>query len=296
MADGADAPATLGAALAAAQAQLAAAGIADAAVDARVLALAAFGGDRTHLLTHREAAAPPRDWTALQAMVERRTRGEPVSRILGYREFWSLRFRVSPDTLDPRPDTETVVRVVLDRVGQDDRSLTLLDLGTGTGCILLALLSELPRARGIGVDRSHKAASMARGNADALGLGGRCGFGAGDWAAAIRPASVDVVVSNPPYVCSGAIDALQPEVSRYDPRCALDGGADGLAAYRVLAPQLIRVLRPGGIAAVEVGAGQAEPVAGLMKGVGFNNLWKNLDFSGTHRCVSGQKTVGLPED
>ena len=296
MGDAAGAPATLGEALAAARRRLAASGIADAAVDARVLAQAAFGADRTYLLTHREAVPTPDDWGALQAMVDRRTSGEPVSRILGYREFWSLRFRVTPDTLDPRPDSETLVRVVLDRVERRDRPLTLLDLGTGTGCLLIALLTELPSARGIGVDRSRGAAAVARANADALGIGGRTMFLVGDWAAAVAPSSVDVAVCNPPYVPTAAIDGLQREVARYDPRGALDGGGDGLDAYRAVVPGLARALRPGGLAAFEVGAGQAEPVTRLLNGGGFNNLQQNLDFSRTHRCVSGQKTVGLPED
>ena len=292
----ADAPATLGDALAAARSRLAAAGVPDAATDARVLAQRAFSADRAYLLTHATVAAASRDWAALQAMVDRRIEGEPVSRILGYREFWSLRLRITPDTLDPRPDTETIVGVVLDRVARRDQPLTLVDLGTGTACILLALLSELPLARGIGIDRSSGAVAVAGENAATLGLSNRCGLVLGDWATAIRPSSVDVVVSNPPYIPSQTIDGLQPEVARYDPREALDGGADGLSAYRDLAPQIADILRPGGLAVFEVGAGQADPVCRLMKQVGFNNLRRTLDFSGTQRCVSGQKTVGLPED
>lgn len=289
-------PSTLGDALAAARSRLAAAGIPDAATDARVLAQSAFGGDRAFLLTGRTAAPPPHGWTVLQAMVDRRVNGEPVSRILGCREFWSLPLRITPDTLDPRPDTETVVQVALERIGGRDRPLTLLDLGTGSGCILLALLSELPRASGIGIDRSAGAVRVARGNAEALGLSDRCRFAVGDWASAIRPSSIDMAVCNPPYVRAGSIDHLQPEVAQHDPRNALDGGADGLAAYRELAPALAKVLRPGGLAVLEIGIGQADSVARLLKGVGFNNLCKNLDFSGTLRCVSGQKNVGLPED
>lgn len=296
MDDIADRPATLGQALDAARTRLAAAGIPDAAVDARVLAQAAFGGDRAHLLTHRHVAAPARALTALQAMVDRRTMGEPVSRILGQREFWSLRFQITPDTLDPRADTETVVRVALERLGDGDRPLTLLDLGTGTGCLMLALLSELPRARGIGVDRSLAAVSVARANAAALGLADRCAFLVGDWAGAVGASRVDVAVCNPPYVPSGSIAGLQREVAQFDPRSALDGGPDGLAAYRRLVPDLWNVLRPDGWAAFEVGIGQARSVERLMKSGGFNNLRKTLDLSGTLRCVSGQKTVGLPED
>ena len=296
MDDLADAPATLGDALAVARSRLVAAGIPDAATDARVLAQCAFGGDRAYLLTHTSVAPPSRDWAALQAMVARRIQGEPVSRILGYREFWSLRLRITPDTLDPRPDTETVVGVVLDRVIRRDQPLKVLDLGTGTGCILLAVLSELPLARGIGIDRSAGAVAVAGQNAAALGVSDRCGFVVGDWATAIRPSSVDIVVSNPPYIPSQTIDGLQPEVARHDPRQALDGGPDGLSAYRDLAPQVSDVLRPGGLVVFEVGAGQADSVYRLMKGVGFNNLRRTLDFSGTQRCVSAQKTVGLPED
>ncbi len=296
MADLAGLPATVGDALSVVRARLAAAGVPDAAVDARVLAQSAFGGDRALLLTRRTTAPPPDAWADLLAMSDRRARGEPVSRILGLREFWSLPFRITRDTLDPRPDTETVISVVLDRLGARQDPLTLVDLGTGTGCILLALLSELPEARGIGIDRSAGAASVARDNARALGLSGRSRFMVGDWVTAVSADSVDIVVSNPPYIPSGTIDGLQREVARYDPRAALDGGTDGLRAYRDLVPGAAKVLRPGGLAVFEVGADQADPVERLMKGAGFNNLQKRLDFSGIPRCVSGQKTVGLPED
>jgi release factor glutamine methyltransferase len=211
----------------------------------------------------------------------RRADGEPLARLTGRREFWSLSFRLSPDTLDPRPDSETVVAAALDLVGDRAAPLRLLDFGTGTGCLLLALLSELPNAVGIGVDRARGAATTARANAAALGLAARAAFVVADWGAALD-GRFDLVVANPPYIPRRDIAGLARAI-RYDPVLALDGGHDGLDAYRALAPELARLL--GGIAVLEVGAGQVSAVARLMSAAGLDVGGTTADLAGIERCL-----------
>jgi release factor glutamine methyltransferase len=220
--------------------------------------------------------------------VARRLDREPISRILGRREFWSLDFRVTPATLDPRPDTETLIEAVLRRTPDPSAPRRLLDLGTGTGCILLALLSELPSATGIGIDRSEAAARVAAANAGALGLGARAEIMVGDWTEALGSGGFDIVLSNPPYIPSAEIPALDPEVSRHDPLLALDGGADGLDAYRRLLPEIGRLLKPGGLAAVEIGQGQADAVALLHEKAGLVSIERATDLGGIERVVTAR--------
>jgi release factor glutamine methyltransferase len=186
--------------------------------------------------------------------------------------------------LVPRPDSESLIEAVLATVGDRSAPLRLLDLGTGTGCLLLALLSELPMASGIGVDLAPEAALTARRNASALGLAARADFVAGDWATAII-GEFDAIVVNPPYIPSGTIASLAPEVAQYDPRRALDGGPDGLDCYRVLAPEAARLLRKGGFAVFELGAGQAQPVLALMRDVGLMVVAIRRDLAGIERCL-----------
>jgi release factor glutamine methyltransferase len=226
----------------------------------------------------------PAQWERFAAMVSRRCAREPVSRILGSREFWSLRFAVGPATLDPRPDSETLVASVLARLPDRNAAIAILDLGTGTGCLLLALLSELPQATGIGIDLDAAARDTAAANAEALGLGARAAFRLGDWARDIS-AQFDVIVSNPPYIESMAIDELAPEVAQYDPRGALDGGPDGLSAYRALLPQAAQRLKPGGLLALEIGAGQGPAVRVLAADAGFSDLGGAQDLAGIERCL-----------
>jgi release factor glutamine methyltransferase len=232
---------------------------------------------------------------ALDRMAER----EPLSRILGCRQFWGLEFALSANTLDPRPETETIVEAVLRRVLDRKTPLRILDLGTGTGCILLALLSELPAATGFGVDIAPGAAITADRNASALGLGERAHFLAGDWGTALM-GGFDVIVSNPPYVTTAAIAGLPREVALYDPRHALDGGADGLDAYRSIAVGLPALLKPGGVFACEVGMGQAPAVAEILRWSGLAIEGCEHDLAGIARCVVGrapalatQKVVGM---
>ncbi|HEX5453004.1 MAG TPA: peptide chain release factor N(5)-glutamine methyltransferase [Stellaceae bacterium] len=217
-------------------------------------------------------------------MLARLAKHEPLSRILGHREFWGLEFRLSADTLDPRPETETVVEAALARLAGRTRPWRLLDLGTGSGCILLALLSELPQAEGIGIDIAAGAAATARTNAARLGLSGRAAFAVGDWG---RPfaARFDVVIANPPYIASPEIAALPREVAAHDPRRALDGGPDGLAAHRVIAGQLPRLLRPGGFFAAEIGIGQEPAISRMLRQVGLAVEAPLPDLAGIPRCV-----------
>ena len=268
--------------------RLGAAGVDDAAGDARLLATHALGIDRIGLHVDRDRRLTAAELAELERLGRRRATREPVSRILGHREFWSLEFALSPATLDPRPDSETLVQAALDRVEDRDRALTVLDLGTGSGCLLIALLAELPNARGIGIDVSVDAAATARRNAARLGVADRAGFLVGDWAAALG-ASFDLVVSNPPYIAEPEVAGLAPEVARFDPHAALIAGPDGLQAYRALAPALPALLNPDGWAVLEVGAGQASAVASLLAEAGLADLAAIRDLGGVKRCICGKK-------
>ena len=212
---------------------------------------------------------------------------EPVSRILGRREFWGLPFVVGPGVLDPRPDTEGLVGAVLDALGgRRDAPLRLLDLGTGSGAILAALLHELPNAFGVGLDHSPQACAVAATNLRALGLAARACVVCGWWTDALAGA-FDAVVSNPPYIATHEIVALDPEVRDHDPRMALDGGPDGLAAYRSLLPGLTASLAPHGVGAVECGWTQGEPVAALFRDSGLGGVMIYRDLAGHQRVVIG---------
>ena len=270
--------------LARAAERLGAAGVEGARRDARLLLEAALGVDRVALLADPGRLVAGAAAAGFEQALRRRLDREPVSRILGRREFWGLSFLVSPATLDPRPDTETLVAAVLEQIENRDAELSLVDLGTGSGCLLLALLSELPRATGIGTDISAEAVLTARANAVALGLAGRASFTVGVWAEGIA-GPCDWVVSNPPYVPVAAIADLAPEVARFEPLAALDGGADGLDAYRALAPQIARLCGPAGRAAVEIGAGQAAAVARILAVAGLNRVASTADLAGIERCL-----------
>ena len=262
-----DRGADLGAVLRGAAARLGAAGLASPRLDARVLIAHALGIAPDDVLLRPDRSISRHEARAIDRLVARRLEREPVSRIVRRREFWSLPFRVGAATLDPRPDSETVVSAVLAALPARERPLRLLDLGTGTGCLLLALLSELPNARGLGVDVAPGALAVARANARALGLKARARFRRASWADGLA-GPFDVVVSNPPYITSGALAGLPAEVG-FDPVGALDGGPDGLAAYRAIAAALPRLLAPGGLAALEIGADQAAAVGKILAGAGL---------------------------
>jgi release factor glutamine methyltransferase len=257
-------------------------------LDARLLVGHALGLDHAALVAQSARRLTAGETAALDAVVARRLAHEPVARILGTGEFWSLSLRVTPDVLVPRPETETLVEAVL-AVAARDRPLLFADLGVGSGAILLALLSELPMAFGIGTDRDARALGVARDNARRLGLADRAGFLACDFAAALAGAC-DIVVSNPPYIPTRDITALAADVRDHDPRAALDGGPDGLAAYRVIAADAARLLGPGGWLAVEIGAGQNEAVPALLAAGGLAIAGApRRDLAGIPRVVMARK-------
>jgi release factor glutamine methyltransferase len=276
--------------LRAATARLGAAGVAAPRLDARVLIAHALGvaPEAVMLAPGRPVGAGER--RAIDRLIARRARREPVARIVRRREFWSLPFRVTPATLDPRPDSETVVEAALATIGDRDRALRLLDLGTGTGCLLLALLSELPQARGLGVDIAPAALKVARANAAALGLKARARFRRGAWADGLG-GRWDVVVANPPYIPSGELASLPAEVA-FDPVGALDGGRDGLVGYRAIAAALPRIAAPGGVVALEVGAGQAGRVATLLESHDLRIDKIVRDLAGVDRVVVARAPAG----
>jgi release factor glutamine methyltransferase len=211
--------------------------------------------------------------------------GEPVSRILGEREFWGERFAVSPDVLDPRPDTETLVEAVLEYAASDPlRAWRILDLGVGSGAILGALLRNLPQATGVGVDRSYQACRLAHTNLKNLELAERSSIICGDWMKALA-GSFEIIVSNPPYIETSAIEGLAPDVRHYDPQAALDGGMDGLEAYRALAPAIGESLPQGGIAAIEIGIGQSQKVRELFHTARAFECSIRLDLAGRERVI-----------
>ena len=275
-------------------ARLAAAGLDQPALDARILVGHALNLDRDHLLTRADQPVPVEAGLRLEALVMRRLAREPVSRILGRREFWSLDFTLAPETLDPRPDSETVVEAALALTPVSDAPLVILDLGTGSGCLLLAVLSERPQARGLGIDASPGAVAAAAANAAHLGLANRAHFAQRDWTQpdwcsglveGIATPRFDVILANPPYIPDGDLPGLEPEVARFDPLAALAGGIDGLDAYRRLAPQLPKLLTPGGVVIFEVGFGQAPQVAELFAAAGLQCLGTRTDLGGVERCV-----------
>jgi release factor glutamine methyltransferase len=284
---------TIDAARRALTARFAAAGLDSPELDARLLVGAALHLDLTALVTQGARRLTADDTARLESLAQRRLAGEPVARILGIKEFWDLPFKLSADTLVPRPDTETVVEAALDHV-RGTRSvngpLRIVDLGTGSGAILLALLSELPQAFGIGTDISVGALRTARDNAVALGLGDRAAFVACSYASALS-GPFDLIVSNPPYIAHRDIAGLAIEVRAHDPARALDGGADGLDAYRALIPQACGLLRPSGAVAVEVGQDQAGDIEGLMTEAGFTADLTAIraDLAGIPRVVLGRK-------
>lgn len=282
-------PASYGALHRAAAARFADAGLDSPALDARLLLEAATGLDHSGFLLRRDERATAEQEAAFASFVERRLKREPVGRILGHRDFWTLELELSPATLEPRPDTERLVEGVLDLVEDRQAPLNIVDLGTGTGCILLALLSELPNATGLGLDRSEEAARTARRNGTLNRLGDRARFVVGDWTAALAPGGFDIIVSNPPYIPSADLAGLDPEVRLFDPQAALDGGPDGLEPYRLLAAAAPSLLRPQGIVGFEVGIGQARQVAAMLgREMGVTAVVKN-DYNGIERCVLARR-------
>ena len=271
-------PVTVAETLRRAAARLTDAGIDNPRLEARLLLAHAMQCSVEDLIRDPHAEA-----SEIAGVVDRRAAHEPLALILGWREFWSLRFRVSPATLIPRPDSETVVEAALALFPDRMAPLRVLDLGTGTGCLLLAVLHERPRAWGVGLDRSEGATRLARANARTLGLGDRALFACGHWADSFN-ARFDLVLSNPPYIATAELGALMPEVAAHEPRTALDGGPDGLTAYRAIAGTLPDLLNSSGAAVLELGAGQLDAVSALGRAAGFRARSRS-DLSGIARAI-----------
>ena len=240
-------------------ATLKAGGVENPALDARVLIAHVMRVPSLDLDVH---AITRVNETHLAPLIKRRVAGEPVSRILGLREFWSMTFHITPDVLDPRPDSETGVQAVLSNVQGTDGKYYILDLGTGSGCLLLSLLHELENAAGVGTDSSQAAIKIAMENARSHGFSGRAKFKHTEWGKGIEE-RFDIIISNPPYIPTAGIEALGVEVKNYDPHAALDGGEDGLDCYRSLAPEVKRLLADDGFAAIEIGKGQHRAVCDI---------------------------------
>jgi release factor glutamine methyltransferase len=275
---------TVGAFLCQAGQLLRAAAIENPRLEARLLLGHAMGATPEQLIRESRAPVPPEAAARFRAALAARLDAKPVAHILGSQGFWTLDLAVSPATLIPRPDTETLVEAALEAFPDAVAPLRVLDLGTGTGALLLAVLAERPNAFGIGVDLVPEAAALAAANAARNGLADRAAFLAGDWAAALS-GRFDLVLSNPPYIESAAIPGLMPEVARHEPRSALDGGADGLDAYRHLAGILPGLLAEGGAAVLELGAGQRAAVEALAKAAGLVPAGCREDLGGIPRAL-----------
>lgn len=262
---------------------LAAVGVESPRLDARLLLAAVLETAPAALLANLAARVDGPQAARFAALIARRVAREPVALILGRREFWSLDLAVSAETLVPRPESETLIEAAVAAFAGRAAPGRLLDLGTGTGCLLLAALTEFPNAFGVGVDCAPAAAALARDNAVRLELAGRAAFLAGDWAHAIA-GRFDLVLANPPYIPTGDLPGLMPEVVGHEPRRALDGGPDGLAAYRAILAELPRLLQPDGTAVLELGQGQAAPVSALAAAAGLGAVTR-ADLAGTRRAL-----------
>ncbi|MFZ1413131.1 MAG: peptide chain release factor N(5)-glutamine methyltransferase [Defluviicoccus sp.] len=279
------AAATVGQALAAARLRLRDAGIPDAGLDARLLVGHALDLTTSDLVGHPERALTSASRQRIEALLDRRLQREPIAYITGRREFWSLPLSVTPAALIPRPDSETLIEAVLDDVGDRSAPLRVLDLGTGSGCLALALLSELSHATAVAVDLSADALQLARANAAAQGLGNRVHLAASDWASALN-GPFDIAVANPPYVAAAEWPGLAPEIRLFEPQRALVGGDDGIAAYHRIVPDLPRILAPSGCAYLECGHDQSARIAELLRAHGFAAIAVRADLGGRVRCIS----------
>ena len=269
--------------------RLEAAGVETPVFDARLLLEAGAGVSRLDIVTDPRRAVTDDQVAAVDVLVRRREAREPVGHIIGRRHFWTLDLFVSPAVLIPRPETELLVETALQNIAPE-ASARILDLGVGSGAILLAVLAERVNATGVGVDISGGALAVARANADALGVVDRVELKHGDWDVALDGA-FDLVLSNPPYIPTNDIDALAPEVARFEPRLALDGGLDGLNAYRAIVARLPHLLRPGGVFALEVGKGQAEAVMALAEAQGLSAEPPRRDLAGIPRVIWGRRAA-----
>ncbi|MBO9559437.1 MAG: peptide chain release factor N(5)-glutamine methyltransferase [Caulobacter sp.] len=258
------------------------------AIDARLLLEVAADVTRTDIISDPYRVLTQAQIDTLENFLDRRVAREPVSHIIGRKGFWKILLQVNKNVLTPRPETEVIVDEVL-KAFPEAMSFNMLDLGVGSGTILLAVLAERPAAKGLGIDVSEEALAVARENAANLDLGGRVALLRGDWTNGLGDESFDLVVSNPPYIATDVIETLEPEVRDHEPRLALDGGPDGLDAYRFLAGEILRVLKPGAMFAVEIGYDQSQAVEALFKAAGAQNVRTIKDLSVNDRVVTGTK-------
>lgn len=272
----------IGGALEEGTAHLAAAGIDAPGHEAQLLLAHATGTPFEMIFAYPERQLVKIAGTYFQVLLRRRARRQPLAQVLGSREFWSLDFKVTPSVLTPRPESETLIEAVLAMC--PDTITQVLDLGTGSGCLLLALLWELPGVCGLGIDVSVDAVGVAQANAHALGLDTRAQFAVGNWGAALV-GHFDVILSNPPYVACTDFASLASEISLYEPRVALDGGVDGLESIRAMSMHVARLLAPGGIAAVEIGTGQGVEVEAIFATNGLSLVARRCDLAGVERCL-----------
>ena len=258
--------------------------VVSASLDARMLLEQVLGVSREQLLVSMDNELTNAQHAEYQRLTSLRAERRPMAQILGRREFWGMEFNVSEATLDPRPDSETLIEAVLERVADRAAPLKILDLGTGTGCLMLSLLRELPSASATAVDICPAALDVARSNALSLGLSGRVQFLGSNWCEHVS-GSFDIVISNPPYIPTQDIEALEPEVSQYEPRLALDGGKDGLDCYRIIVGKLPQLLADGGFAALEIGIGQQNALELLTQQSGLKLAAVKKDLGGIPRVV-----------
>ncbi|MGI9419090.1 MAG: peptide chain release factor N(5)-glutamine methyltransferase [Geminicoccaceae bacterium] len=278
--------------LAKAAGRLEEAGVEPASREAALLLSHAMNWDRATLLAHAGDELSDADHQTFFDLVERRAEREPAAQIFGCREFWSLPFVISKEVLCPRPDSETLVEIVLtlskERFEARNKPIRLLDLGTGSGCLVLSLLHEIPDASAVGVDQSLNALAIARTNGERLELSSRASWLCADWGTALDGV-FDIIVSNPPYVRTDEWRTLEPEVRLFEPETALLAGDDGLDAYRLLAPEVKRLLAPEGIACFEHGQGQGDAIVKLMATAGLTCIARKADLAGIGRCLAFER-------
>ena len=268
--------------------RLQAAGIDSAALDGRILLEFVLQISREELLFSLDLPITKAQYAKLERLLELRAKHKPIAQIIGKREFWGLNFAVSEATLDPRADSETLIEAVLERVHNRNLAFKILDLGTGTGCLLLSLLSELPNARGVGAEVSRETLAIARKNAKNLGLEDRADFVQSNWAENVSgkfAKKFDIIISNPPYIPSAETAKLAPEVAEFEPKLALDGGNDGFDCYRAIMKQLPNSLKENGFAAFEIGMGQGGDLSKIAAENGLKVVGEKKDLGGIIRCI-----------
>ena len=258
-------------------------------LEARILLAFASGVKQTRIIGYPEDKLDNSIISNLEKIMARRKTGEPIAYITGVKEFWGLNFNVTKETLIPRPDSETIVQSVLDTITNHMDRISILDLGTGSGCLLLALLSELPKAIGVGIDISSTSCKIAKKNAKELGLNNRAKFYQGNWMEGIHD-QFDIIVTNPPYVAEPDMEFLDREIRLFEPHLALSGGPDGVAAYRLIAKESITRLKTAGILVVEIGINQAQSIRDIFVQNGLKIIKTQRDFSNIDRCILA--TVG----